>query len=621
ADIDGAVTAESLSVTGVSDITADITTTGTQDYTGAVILSNDVVLSGTQVTTNAVSGPHNLTVTGNADMKGAVSVSDLSVSGDATFASTVAASAISIGGTADIDGAVTAESLSVTGASDIAADITTTGTQDYSGAVTLSNDVMLAASSVSTGAVSGGYGLNVAGNADFGSTVDIKGLSVSGNASFADRVNTEDLTVGADAVFASAVEAQSIVVTGDTELFDNVTTGLTQTFTGAVTLNNDLSLSGSDIAIGSVDGGHALIVNSQGNFVTGDIGQHAALMGLTVDAVNGYRLQSVSVNGDVALNSGGNISSNQVVEVSGELTLNTDGDVAFNNAGNDFNTLTVQAENASLHDRNSIVLNGISTTVNLTVTATDRITDNGHISVMGLATFKADNEINLGTWGDSELTRFGQLAVTGLNQSRALKASVIEDDSMQIAAGAADELTLISETGNIVANSDVTLDVFNNLRLEVLQSETIGTPNNPLDFTFAGDYSSSTLNLIGSEAYLTTQAGLLSGRLITSGSSVIFRSALTDTALSASMIDFLNYLFATDEALFNEFVIIFDVKNDGVLLPEDQKDDIFAYLERGGESVGYVRKIQKFKQLFDLWEKYDNVFTLTVPQRDIIAAG
>ena len=81
----------------------------------------------------------------------------------------------------------------------------------------------------------------------------------------------------------------------------------------------------------------------------------------------------------------------------------------------------------------------------------------------------------------------------------------------------------------------------------------------------------------------------------------------------------------TPDELFNNpwvsFVIIFDVKSDGIMLPEDQKDDIFAYIKEGDRSVGYIRQREKFKQLFDLWQKYDTVFTLTVPQRDMIAAG
>ncbi|MBQ0784366.1 MAG: hypothetical protein KBT66_09065, partial [Amphritea sp.] len=329
----------------------------------------------------------------------------------------------------------------------------------------------------------------------------------------------------------------------------------------------------------------------------------------------------VTVDGDVDLTAtSGNIVGHQRMQITGHLSADTSADLLLKSSDNDFNTLSISAQNASIAELNSLTLNNASVLGNLTVTAGNSIFDAGDLLVGGKGTFKADNEIDLGSWGLVEETRFGQLAVSGLTQIRAKKVRVIEEDSMLIAMAAADDLTLISEAGSMASNLGVTLDVKDNLSLEVQSTHNIGAANNPIDFTFAGDYSSSTLSLKGADAYLTAQASLLSGQLNTSGSSVLFRSALTDTALSASMVDFLNYLFGADDALFNEFVIIFDVKSDGVKLPEDQQDDIFAYLDKGGRTVGYVRQTEKFKQLFDLWQRYDSVFTLTVPQRDTIVA-
>ena len=137
--INDVVTADSLAITGTTGLVADVTTTGIQNYTGAVTLTNGVTFTGTTVTANAVTGAHNLTVAGNADLNGAVSINDLSVSGDATLASTLDANAITVGGNAVIGGTVTADSFNITGTTGLAADVTTTGIQSYTGAVALTN--------------------------------------------------------------------------------------------------------------------------------------------------------------------------------------------------------------------------------------------------------------------------------------------------------------------------------------------------------------------------------------------------------------------------------------------------------------------------------------------------
>uniref|UniRef100_UPI003D0D7816 beta strand repeat-containing protein n=1 Tax=Amphritea sp. TaxID=1872502 RepID=UPI003D0D7816 len=621
--INDLLTADSLNITGNSDIAANVITFGTQTYTGDITLTHDVVLTGTRVTANGVAGSQNLTIMGDADLNGAIAVNDLSVSGNTGFASTVNAKAISVGGSSVIEDSINAESLTVTGTTDLGGDVTTVAEQTYTGEVSLMSDVNLTGSVISTGAMSGNHNLSIDGIADFNSTVMLQNLAISGNTLFAGAIDVENAIMGADVVFGAEVNAQNVTVAGNAELFGNVATAATQLFGGAVNISNDVTLSGSDILVGSVDGGHALTLLTN-RFSTGDIGVNTALTHLDINSDSGFSLQHVMVNGDVFLQSNGDISGTQGIEIAGSLVVDSARDVNLMSEFNDFNTVDISARNASLSDSNSIILNSVHTSEDLTITSVDSIYDNGHISVAGLGVFRANNEIDLGSWGGSEVTRFGALSVSGLDRDRARKVTVIEDDSMHIAMGRADDLTLISELGSITADAGLTLDVQNNLHLEVQAGQNIGTSTNPIDFTFTGingDYSTSTLSLLGDNAFITTQANLLAVRLNTSGSSVLFRSALTDTVLSASMIDFLNYLFGADEALFNEFVIIFDVNSDGIMLPEDQKDDIFAYIKEGSRPVGYIRQGEKFKQLFDLWQKYDTVFTLTVPQRDMIAAG
>ena len=117
-DLDGAMTSVvELSVSSTSNLGANVTTTGTQTYTGAVTLSGgDRTLQGSTINFgDAISGTgsHDLTITGALDLDGAMT---------------------------------SVVELSVSGTSNLGANVTTTGTQTYTGAVTLSDDITLTTS-------------------------------------------------------------------------------------------------------------------------------------------------------------------------------------------------------------------------------------------------------------------------------------------------------------------------------------------------------------------------------------------------------------------------------------------------------------------------------------------
>ena len=96
-------------MSGTSNLGADVTTSSTQTYTGAVTLSGgDRTLTGSTVNfVDTLTGntTHDLTITGNLDLDGELS---------------------------DV------VELSVSGTSNLGANVTTSSTQTYTGAVTLS---------------------------------------------------------------------------------------------------------------------------------------------------------------------------------------------------------------------------------------------------------------------------------------------------------------------------------------------------------------------------------------------------------------------------------------------------------------------------------------------------
>ena len=268
----------SLDVTGTTGMGAGtVATTGTQIYGGPVTLPKATVLDATTVTFDSkVDGSYSLTVNGNAVFDGLVGSGTPLLSLDVTGTTTMDAGTVS-----------------------------TSGTQEYGGAVTLSADTTLNATTATfDGKVDGAHSLMVAGNAVF------------------------------DGLVGGGTPLTSLDVTGTTALNGGIS-GLTptvsttgdQTYTGPVTLGAPVTVlydSGSGIAFDSaVDSasGHnyALTVETLGaaDFY-GQVGAAVALSTLTVEgisALDNYK------DGTTLLSAAGTIASPSV-QTTGDQTYN-----------------------------------------------------------------------------------------------------------------------------------------------------------------------------------------------------------------------------------------------------------------------------------------------------------
>ncbi len=275
-NIQGTLTGAGATLTGAAGITlgadANVTTTGTQAYVNAVTLNADQTLTGSTVTFDStVDGDHTLTITGNANFDGAVGgttqLASLYVSGATALASGVAttgtqeyqgavtlggaatltgstvtfdstvggAQGLSIMGNAVIKGAVNIASLYVSGATTLDSSVTTTGTQEYHGAVTLGANDMLTGSTI-----------------HFDSTIDgAQALDIAGNAVFSQNVGV-------------GTALTSLFVSGTSSLSASMVTTGTQEYQGAVTLGGAATLQGSTVTFDSTVGG------AQALTITGD---------------------------------------------------------------------------------------------------------------------------------------------------------------------------------------------------------------------------------------------------------------------------------------------------------------------------------------------------------------
>ncbi|MBR9887056.1 MAG: filamentous hemagglutinin N-terminal domain-containing protein [Oceanospirillales bacterium] len=350
-----------LAVSGTTAInTTDITSSGTQAYTGDVTLGTDTALTAAKVTTNGkvIGGTHSLDVTGNA------------VFGDEAADTVTGLNTLAVSGTTTIN----------------TSNVTSSSTQVYTGDVDLGADTILTATTVTTnGKVIGvGYSLGVTGDAVFGNDA-------------ADTISG----------------VNQLAVSGSTAInSSNITTHFTQDYTGVVTLGADTTVDGVGISFYSAivsDGtNRALIVNDSGTTIFGGaVGSTTAaeqLTSLTTDAggstaINGgavYTTAAQTYNDNVTLAAGTTLSGTTITTngtlVGGSNSLAITGDAVFGNDASDTvtglttlavsGTTTINTSNVtgdSTQDYTGVVTLGAANTTltGVGITFTDNVISDG----------------------------------------------------------------------------------------------------------------------------------------------------------------------------------------------------------------------------------------------------
>ena len=299
-----ALTSLTDSSTGITTINNNITTTGIQSYAGPVSLATGPIT----LTTNS-----NGNIIFSSTLNGAEALTLTPGSGNVTFTGVV-------GGTA----ALTSLTDSSTGITTINNNITTTGIQSYAGPVSLA-----------TGPIT--LTTNSNGNIIFSSTLNgAEALTLtpgSGSVTFTG-------IVGGGTPLASLTDSS----TGITTINNNITTTGTQSYGGAITLGNDVTLSGTTINLAAVTGGaHNLTIT--GNTVLS--GAFTNVGTFTVSGTSGINTPSISTSGTQgytdgvtlgntsSLISSGNISIASATSSSNTygLTLNATGTLAMGQMG------------------------------------------------------------------------------------------------------------------------------------------------------------------------------------------------------------------------------------------------------------------------------------------------
>ncbi len=409
--VNGAISGvTNFSVSGTTALGANVTTTGTQAYTGAVTLSADTTLAGTTVTNSSTitGGGKSLAITGNAAVIGAISgVTNYSVSGTTTLGANVATAGtqtytvgLTLAADAALQGTTAAFGTGIAGAgknlsldfsggaalsgktfttnvnnltsakTDLAGTITTTGTQTYTGAVTLTDNV--------TAASTGNQAIAFSGTVD-----GAKNLTVT---------TTGATTFGGVVGGTTALTSLTTDAGGTTKLGANVSTTGAQTYGDGVSLTGDVTAASSTnqaIAFsGTVDGGKNLTVNTTGTTTFGGVvGGTTGLTSLTTDAGGTTSLggnvstsgaqtynDNASLTGDVIAASTGNqaIAFSGTVDGAKNLTVNTAGATTFGGVVGGTNKLTSLTTDA-----------GGTTSLGGNVSTTGAQTYNDNVSLTG----------------------------------------------------------------------------------------------------------------------------------------------------------------------------------------------------------------------------------------------
>ncbi|MFI4983660.1 MAG: beta strand repeat-containing protein, partial [Rickettsiales bacterium] len=284
-----------LTIAGSATInTAAINSTGIQTYNGAVSLGSNSNLTGSGIifnsTVDSVNGNQSLTSNGATTFGGVVGGNQ-------------ALSSLTVNGTTAID---------TTG-------ITTSGLQNYSGAVTLGNNATLTASGLTFGSsVDGTQSLTLSGPATFNGNIGSSAALVS--------LTTDAATFNPGAANVTTTHDQNYnggVILGTNVTFNSgaYTTNFNSTVNSAA--GNNFSLTANNLSLYGTIGGNNKLGTITANGTTN--------LGTTVNTTSNQTYNgAVTLAGNSALNStSGNIEFGSTVDGNNNLVIDTTGNVSF----------------------------------------------------------------------------------------------------------------------------------------------------------------------------------------------------------------------------------------------------------------------------------------------------
>ncbi len=319
-----------------------------------------------------------------------------------------------------------------------------------------------------------------------GAITDSGALIVAGTTTL-NTSNNQTITLDNDNDFASV----TITSTGDAVVLKDINmidlgamnvASLSLTTGGAITDSGTLAVSGA-LNLATNNGSSITLDDSDNDF-------DSVTVNSTGDSIvlidkNALGLAAMTAK-DLSVTAGGNITQSGNLAVTNNASF-TGADVNLTTHSNNFGSLALFANNASVTEASSTDLSGATINGNLTLTSVDNIIDSGAVVVTGTTTLDSGNgkQITLDHSGND----FGTVALasTGdtvvINDSSALDLGAMNTASLNVTAGGA-----ISNSGALVVSGLTTLNSGNNAAV---------TLNN-----VGNDFSSVTVSSTGNSVVL-----------------------------------------------------------------------------------------------------------------------
>ena len=504
-----------------------VTTTGAQTYNDALSLGDDTTLSGSAITTNGTvaGGSHSLDITGDA------------VFGDASGDTVTGLTTLSVSGTTGIN----------------TSNITSSGAQDYTGAVILGSDTTLTGVAVSFDSTVKSDGTNRS------LTIDDSGTTTFGGAVGSATAGEKLSSLTTDASGTVALDGGTVYTTG------------TQTYNDAVILGADTTLNGVGITLDSTvksDGtNRSLTINDSGTTTFGGaVGSATAgekLSSLATDAggatvINGGSVittstqtygDNVTLGVDTTL-SGSTITTNGTV-AGGSHSLDITGNAVFGDASGDTVTglTTLSVSGTTGINTSNITSSGTQTyadavtigeNTNLTAgkvtfdTTVDSVADGDKtLTVTGDAIFTG--AVGEGTTGSTTKGKLGSLHVTGTSAIDGGKITTTGtqtyDDALILGADTALTGSTVTTKGTVSGDATASLNITGNAVFGDAEADSV-TGLTTLSVSGATTINTSEITTSGNQTY-TGAVTLGADSDLTSGSAINFGGTVDSDAVTA----------------------------------------------------------------------------------------
>jgi len=335
---------------GTTSIGGSVTTTGVQTYNDAVTLTGNAVLTGTTPTfaSTVVGGGNDLTL----NFSGTTTVNGANFTGIRNLATGNA------------------------GATQLTGAITTSGTQTYNDAVTLTGATTLASSG--NGAIA------------FNGTVNgaqTLAVNTTGATTFASAVGgTTALTsLTTNAGGTTSIGGSSVRTTGNQTYNDNVSLGAPTTFVttanGSITANGGVAANGHLLTI-AAGLGNVVMQNAANDLATVSV---TSATNVALRDTNAIDFGTSTIGANLTVSAGGAVTDSGAISVAGATTINAGAanDVTLDNLNDFAGNVSVQSgRNVRLNDINSLTLD-LSNISTLTATAVGTVTLAGQLTATG----------------------------------------------------------------------------------------------------------------------------------------------------------------------------------------------------------------------------------------------